>query len=148
MVLTFIVAPCIMESIYCSLTNKCTFYLTRKSLNLHENTHNYRPYMFRSSTILSELVQSLAKVTLMLKHSIKLRRCILCVPVVNLCPTRFDTQNSTLCHHSILTCFLSLSGHTAVILLYSIKWLVVITKVDCVYCAVRTKSLYVVYNSS
>jgi len=24
--LTFIVAPCIMESIYCSLTNKCTFY--------------------------------------------------------------------------------------------------------------------------
>jgi len=22
----FIVAPCIMESIYCSLTNKCTFY--------------------------------------------------------------------------------------------------------------------------
>jgi len=24
--LPFIVAPCIMESIYCSLTNKCTFY--------------------------------------------------------------------------------------------------------------------------
>ena len=23
---TFIVAPCVMESIYCSLTNKCTFY--------------------------------------------------------------------------------------------------------------------------
>ena len=22
----FIIAPCIMESIYCSLTNKCTFY--------------------------------------------------------------------------------------------------------------------------
>ena len=34
--------------------------------------------MFRSSTILRLLVQSLAKVTLLLKHSVKLRRCILC----------------------------------------------------------------------
>ena len=34
--------------------------------------------MFRSSTTLRELVQSLAKVTLLLKHSVKLRRCILC----------------------------------------------------------------------
>ena len=34
--------------------------------------------MFRSSTILRELVQSLAKVTLLLKYSVKLRRCILC----------------------------------------------------------------------
>ena len=33
--------------------------------------------MFRSSTILRELVQSLAKVTLLLKHSVKLRHCIL-----------------------------------------------------------------------
>ena len=44
--LTFIVAPCIIESIYCSLTNKCTFYQTWRSLNLHENTHSYRSYMF------------------------------------------------------------------------------------------------------
>ena len=49
---TFIFAPCIRESIYSSLTNKCTFYWTWKSLNLHEITHNYRSYMFRSSTIL------------------------------------------------------------------------------------------------
>ena len=34
--------------------------------------------MFRSSTILRELIQSLAKFTLLLKHSIKLRRFILC----------------------------------------------------------------------
>ena len=34
--------------------------------------------MFRSSTIFRELVQSLAKVTLLLKHSVKLRCCILC----------------------------------------------------------------------
>ena len=34
--------------------------------------------MFRSSTVLGELVQSLAKVTLLLKHSVKVRRSILC----------------------------------------------------------------------
>jgi hypothetical protein len=34
--------------------------------------------MFRSSTILRELVQNLAKVTLLLKHSVKLSSCILC----------------------------------------------------------------------
>jgi hypothetical protein len=33
--------------------------------------------MFRSSTIFRDLVQSLAKVTLLLKHSVKLRRCML-----------------------------------------------------------------------
>jgi len=37
--------------------------------------------MFRSSTILRELVQSLAKVTLLSKDSVKLRRCILCADV-------------------------------------------------------------------
>jgi len=33
--------------------------------------------MFRSSTILREFIQSLVKVTLLLKHSVKLSRCIL-----------------------------------------------------------------------
>ena len=34
--------------------------------------------MFRTSTTLRELVQSLAKVIFMSKHPVKLRRCILC----------------------------------------------------------------------
>ena len=34
--------------------------------------------MFLPSTILRELVQSLAKITFLLKHSVKLRRCVLC----------------------------------------------------------------------
>ena len=38
--------------------------------------------MFRFSTILRELVYSLAKVTLLLKLSVKLRRFILCGDVV------------------------------------------------------------------
>jgi len=33
--------------------------------------------MFRSSTIIGELARSLAKVTLLLKHSVKLRRSVL-----------------------------------------------------------------------
>ena len=78
--ITFIVAPCIMESIYIVHTQQMHFLLKWKSLNLHENTHNYRSYLFRSSTILRELVQDLAKVTLLLKHSVKLRR-ILCEDV-------------------------------------------------------------------
>jgi hypothetical protein len=54
------------------------FLLNLEKFNLHENTHNYRSYIFRSSTIFRELVQSLAKVTLLLKHSVKLRHYILC----------------------------------------------------------------------
>ena len=41
-------------------------------------THSYRSYMFRFSTILRELVHGLTKVTLLLKHSVKLRSCTLC----------------------------------------------------------------------
>ena len=60
--------------------------------------------MFRSSTILRELAQSLDKVTLQLKHSVKLRRCILCgdvaacremVCVLFVVQTAVCTTNST-----------------------------------------------------
>ena len=53
--------------------------------------------MFRSSIILKEIVQSLAKVTLLLKHSVKLRRCILCGDVCLLFVVQIAvcTTNST-----------------------------------------------------
>jgi hypothetical protein len=38
----------------------------------------YRSYMFRSTTIIRELVLNLAKVVFILKDSVKLRRYILC----------------------------------------------------------------------
>ena len=38
--------------------------------------------MFRSSTILRELEQSLAEVIFLLKYSVKLRHCMLCGDVV------------------------------------------------------------------
>jgi len=39
-------------------------------------------------------------------------------------------------------CFVWISEQTAIISLYSINWLVFITETECVYCAVRTGSIY------
>ena len=39
-------------------------------------------------------------------------------------------------------CFVWISEQTAIISLYSINWLVFIAETECVYCAVRTGSLY------
>ena len=55
--------------------------------------------MFQSSTILRELVQSLAKVTLLLKQSVKLRRFILCgdaVPCREIACVLFVVQTESL----------------------------------------------------
>ena len=41
-------------------------------------------------------------------------------------------------------CFVWISEQTAIISLYSINWLVCITETECVYCAVRTGSLYII----
>ena len=41
--------------------------------------------MLRSSTILREHVGSLAKVIILLKHSVKLRHCVLCGDVAACC---------------------------------------------------------------
>ena len=67
--------------------------LNLEKSNLLQNTHNYRSYMFRSSTIIRELVQSLAKVIFLLKTSVKLCHCILCGDVAA-------------CHETACCCFL------------------------------------------
>jgi hypothetical protein len=41
-------------------------------------------------------------------------------------------------------CFVWILEQTAIISLYSINWLVCITETECVYCAVRTGSLYII----
>ena len=55
------------------------FFILKNTLKLHENilVHKYRSYMFRFSTIISELALNLAKVIFMLKHLVKLRRYLL-----------------------------------------------------------------------
>jgi len=60
--------------------------------------------------------------------------------MVTLCTTTF--KNSTLCPHSVFMCFVWISEQTAIISLYNINWLVVITETECVYCAVRAEHLH------
>jgi len=51
-------------------------------------------------------------------------------------------SNSTFCPHHVFMCFVWIWEQTAIISQYSINWLVFITETGCVYCAVRTGSLY------
>jgi hypothetical protein len=53
-------------------------------------------------------------------------------------PPRLTFTNSKFCPHSVFMCFVWISEQTAIISLYSINWLVCITEMECVYCAVRT----------
>ena len=58
-------------------------------------------------------------------------------PVVTSCTTRFDSKkNSTFCPHA---------EQTAITFIYSAGGLVCISETECVYCAVRTGSLTVIY---
>jgi hypothetical protein len=53
-------------------------------------------------------------------------------------------SNSTFCPHGAFMCFLWIWEQTAIIYVYNINWLVFITETECVYCAVRTGSLYII----
>jgi hypothetical protein len=57
-------------------------------------------------------------------------------------------SNSTFCPHSVFMCFVWIWEQTAIISLYNISWLVFITETQCVYCAVRTGSLYLIPRSA
>ena len=61
-----------------------------------------------------------------------------------MCTASLTFSNSTFCQHSVFMCFVWISEQTAIISLYSINWLVCITETECVYCAVRTGSLYII----
>ena len=54
--------------------------------------------------------------------------------------------NSTFCSHSVFMCFVWISEQTAIISLFSIKWLVFITETECVYCVVQAGSLLDVFS--
>ena len=45
-------------------------------------------------------------------------------------------------------CFVWIWEQTSIISLYNINWLVFITETECVYCAVRTGSLYIILHSA
>ena len=52
------------------------------------------------------------------------------------------------CIFRIFMCFVWIWEQTAIISLYSINWLVFITETVCVYCAVRTGSIYKILRSA
>jgi len=64
--------------------------------------------------------------------------------VVTVYTTSLTFNNSTFFPHSVFMCFVWISEQTAIISLYNINWLVFITETECVYCAVRTGTLYII----
>jgi len=62
-------------------------------------------------------------------------------PVVTICTASLTFNNSTFCPQSVFVCFVWVSEQTAIISLHSINWLVCITEIQSVYCAVRTECL-------
>jgi len=56
--------------------------------------------------------------------------------------------NSTFYPHSVFMYFVWIWEQTAIISLYNINWLVCIIETECVYCAVRTESLYIIPRSA
>jgi len=62
--------------------------------------------------------------------------------VVTICTTSLIFINPTFCPQSVFMCFVWIWEQTAIISPYSINWLVFITETECVYCAVRTGSVY------
>ena len=72
---------------YSSLPKKCAF-IYLKNIKIYIKIHiKYSSYVFRSSTIISELALNLAKVIFMIKHSVELRRYLLCGCVAACCHT-------------------------------------------------------------
>ena len=69
-------------------------------------------------------------------------------PVGTICTTSLTFKNSTFCPHSVFMCFVWIWEQTAIISLYSNNWLLFITETECVYCAVRTGSLYIILRSA
>jgi len=61
--------------------------------------------------------------------------------VVSICTASLTFNNSTFCPHTVFMCFVWIWEQTAIISLYTINWLVYITKPKSVYCAVQTLSI-------
>jgi hypothetical protein len=65
--------------------------------------------------------------------------------VLSICTTSLSFNNSTFCPHSAFVCFMWICEQTAIISLHSINWLHFVTETECIYCTVRTGSLYVIH---
>ena len=111
--------------------------LRQDMLNLQHNLLS-RLYYWHSSTTVLSLSRSVLLVYWFSWPS----------AVVTLCTATFAFNNCTFCPHSVFMCFVWIWEQTAIVSLYSINWLVFITETGCVYCAVRTGSLYIIPRSA
>ena len=72
--------------------------------------------------------------------------CVYCaVRTGSLYTASLTFTNSTFCPHSVLMCFVWIWEQIAIISLYNINWLAFITETECVYCAVRSGSSYIIH---
>ena len=60
---------------------------------------------------------------------------------------QFDSHKFYVLLTQCITCFVWIWEQTAIISLCSINWLIFITETECVYCAVRKGSLYIIQTS-
>ena len=67
--------------------------------------------------------------------------------VVTICTASLTFNNSAFYPHSVFMCFVWIWEQTAIISLYSINWLVLLTETECVYRAIRTGCLHVIQGS-
>ena len=67
--------------------------------------------------------------------------------MVTICTTSLTFNNSTFCPYTVIMCSVWISEQTATCATYSTNWLVFIIETECVYCAVRTGSLYIIQDN-
>jgi hypothetical protein len=58
-------------------------------------------------------------------------------------PPGLTFNNSAFCPHCVFMCFVWILEQTVIIFLYSINWLVFITKVEIIYCALWAEYLFI-----
>ena len=66
------------------------------------------------------------------------------LPVATIRTARLTFTNSPFCPHNVFMCFVWMWAQTAIISLHNVSWLVCITETECVYCVVRTGSVYII----
>ena len=117
---------------------------------LYQTTRRHRPHSFQDQnsikTFLTVLTSGLKRVgTCNCIHHNKLT---LQSRAVTICTTCCAIKKYPFYLCGICMCFVWIWEQTAIISLYSINWPVCITETECVYCAVRTGSLYIILRSA
>jgi hypothetical protein len=105
---------------------------------LHSLVFFARVFVFSRTFSVGKLLINYCVQLDLLHEAEKNRMLILQSPVVTICTASLTFSNSKFCPHSLFLCFVWIWEQPAIISLYSINWLVFISKTECVHCTVRT----------